>query len=449
MKTRILAPAVAVALALSMFSACSPAAPEPGGSAPAGSSAASADKPYAGTTLTYWATNQGSSIDDDVAILTPELAKFEEQTGIKVDLEVISWADMTNNTLQAAISGQGPDVINIGNTNATTFEATGAFMPFGPAEIEALGGADKWVPNAWATSGPEGKDPTSVPLYSQLYGLFYNKALFEKAGLQPPTTWEELVAAAKAITNKDEGTWGVVLPAGTVNVNMHLQYILAQQNGGSPFLADGTPDFTNDASFQAVKRYIDLMATEKVVNPSAVQYTDGTQATVDFAHGKVGMYMAQTGNVNALQQNGMEPDKYGVVPIPSLTGGAKVGSFIAGTNISIFNFTEHKEASLELVKFLTSPEEQEILNKAFRMISPVQGVPASAFEEYPDLAAVWPKILQDYAVPMAMVATVSAYQTNVGGGMVDLFSKAATGAAVTDDDIMTMLEQAEQAMANG
>ncbi|MDR0284690.1 MAG: sugar ABC transporter substrate-binding protein [Propionibacteriaceae bacterium] len=449
MKVRFLAASAAAALMLSALTACStPTSESTDTSGPTGTGSApsAADQPYAGTTLTYWATNQGSSLDDDKAILQPELDKFKQQTGITVNLEVIPWSDMTNNTLQAAISGQGPDVVNIGNTNATTLQATNAFMPFDSAALTAIGGKDKFVASAWKTAGPAGKDPTSVPLYSQVYGLFYNKAMFAAAGLQPPTTWEDLVADAKTLTDPAKGTWGIVAPAGTVNVSMHIEYIFAAQNGGSPFLDDGTPDFVTQANIDAVKRYIDLMATDKVLNPSAAQYSDGVQATNEFATGKVGMYMAQTGNVNALAQQGMKPDQYGVVPVPAPAGGKSVGSFIAGTNISVFSFTQHKEAALEFVKFMTSAAEQEILNKAFRMISPVQGVPASAFAEWPELMQVWPTILQNNAIPMALVSTVSAYQTNVGGGIVALFAQAASGSPVTEDTIKTMLDEAQQKM---
>ena len=37
------------------------------------------------------------------------------------------------------------------------------------------------------TGGAAGKDPTSVPLYGLAYGLYYNKAMFAAAGIQPPT----------------------------------------------------------------------------------------------------------------------------------------------------------------------------------------------------------------------------------------------------------------------
>ncbi len=439
MKIRILTAGVAALALAAGLAGCAS-----GGEAPASTDAS---KPYAGTTLKYWATNQGPSLDADTEILQPELDKFEEETGITVDLEVVPWSDMTNNTLAAAVSGQGPDVVNIGNTNATTLNTTGAFLPFEGADLEAIGGEDKFLESAWQSTGPEGVPPTSLPLYSQVYGLFYNKALFEEKNLEPPTTWEELVDAAKELTDPDAGTWGVVAAAGTVNVAMHLQYVFTAQDGGSPFDSSGEPDFETDANVAGVRQYIDLMSKDKVVNPSNAQFTDGTQATSEFASGKIGMYMAQTGNVAALQANGMDPSQYGVVPIPAPQGGDPVGSFIAGTNISVFKNTKNKEAALEFVKFMTSPEESEILNKAYGTLPPIKDVPASAYADYPELMDMWTQILADNAIPMSQVPTVSAYQANVGGGVVGLFGKAATGSTITDDDIKAMLQEAQQKMA--
>ena len=59
----------------------------------------SGGKSSGGKTLTYWASNQGTSLDNDKAVLTPELKKFEQQTGIKVKLEVIPWSDLLNRIL--------------------------------------------------------------------------------------------------------------------------------------------------------------------------------------------------------------------------------------------------------------------------------------------------------------------------------------------------------------
>src|ERR1700683_2462371 len=101
-------------------------------------SASTSTSTAAGSTITYWASDQGSSIADDYTVLNPELAKFTKQTGIKVKLEVIGWADVRNRIPAAAASGQGPDVVNIGNTWSASLQATGALLPWSSQNFSAI-----------------------------------------------------------------------------------------------------------------------------------------------------------------------------------------------------------------------------------------------------------------------------------------------------------------------
>src|SRR5699024_7053557 len=98
-----------------------------GGSGGGGSN----DKPDA---LTYWASNQGTSLEDDKEVLTPVLEKFTEETGIEVSLEVIGWSDLQTRIQTAITSGQGPDVLNIGNTWGVSLQATGGLLELGDEE---------------------------------------------------------------------------------------------------------------------------------------------------------------------------------------------------------------------------------------------------------------------------------------------------------------------------
>lgn len=117
MLRRLASATVAIALLIPAVAACG------------GDDDAAGSGDAGGTTLTYWASNQGPSIEKDKEILTPELAKFTARTGIKVDVEVVPWSDLLNRILAAATSGQGPDVLNIGNTWSSSLQATGALLP--------------------------------------------------------------------------------------------------------------------------------------------------------------------------------------------------------------------------------------------------------------------------------------------------------------------------------
>ncbi|MFI6598708.1 ABC transporter substrate-binding protein [Nonomuraea sp. NPDC050536] len=156
-------------------------------------------------TLTYWASNQAASIELDRKVLQPELDKFEQKTGIKVNLEVIPWSDLQNRILNAATSGQGPDVVDIGNTWSASLQATGAFVGFDEGTLAKVGGNDRFLASSMSSTGAPGQPPGSLPLYGMAYGVYYNKKLVK----QPPRTWAELVATAKKLTR--DGNYGLTV----------------------------------------------------------------------------------------------------------------------------------------------------------------------------------------------------------------------------------------------
>ncbi|MBK0296923.1 extracellular solute-binding protein, partial [Bacillus sp. S34] len=62
-----------------------------------------------------------------------------------------------------------------------------------------------------------------------------------------------------------------------------------------------------------IKRYLDLMQSDKVVNPSNAQYDNGTQAVSDFANGKAAMMINGPWQIPALKDSGID---YGIAQIP-------------------------------------------------------------------------------------------------------------------------------------
>ena len=404
----------------------------------------SGDPAGAPKTLVYWASNQGASLDADKQTLQPELDKFERQTGIKVTLEVVPWSDLLNRLLAAATSGTGPDVVNIGNTWSASLQATGALIPFDDSTLAAVGGKDRFVPAALAAAGAAGKPPTAVPLYSLSYALYYNKKMFADAGIAaPPTTWEELVTAGKKLTNGTQ--WGLAVEGANISENAHHAFTFSQQYGGEWFDSSGAPTFDSPQNVAAVKRYIDLMAVDKVVNPSNAEYAQN-QAVSDFANRKAGMLLWQAVGNNLKSQN-MSPDEYGVAPVPFLqsppAGGKRVNSMVAGINMAVFKHTKNRDAALQFVKFMTSDEQQVILNKTYGSLPAVKTVANDAAFTQPE-QKVLQEVLGSTAAPLPQVPEESQFETLVGTAMKDLFADAASGKPVTEEAVKAKLSQAQQ-----
>ncbi|GAA3045016.1 ABC transporter substrate-binding protein [Streptomyces glomeratus] len=425
--------AVTMSLALAA-SAC-------GGGSQTGGAAGDSPK-----TLTYWASNQGASIEVDKKVLQPELDKFEKQTGIKVKLEVVPWSDLLNRILTATTSGQGPDVLNIGNTWSASLQATGALLPWDAKNFDKIGGKDRFVDSALGSTGVQGEDPAAVPLYSMAYALYYNKRIFADAGIsKPPATWEELVADGRRIQQKGKQVLGA--EGSNVSENIHHVFVFGKQHGADFFTADGKPDFTNDGVVAAVKQYVDLMAKDKAIPAGNAEYAQN-QSVSDFAKGKTAMLLWQSASAN-LKSQGMSEDQYGIAPVPVQSGtpgaGTQVDSMVAGINLAVFKNTHNPDGATKFVKFMTGDEEQKILNKAYTSIPPVGSAQADPAFNTP-ANAVLKETLARSATALPQVADESQFETTVGTAVKELFADAAAGRAVTTESVKAKLQKAQQQM---
>ena len=425
--------AVAAVLAALPLAACGSS----GGSSGSGSSAQ--------PTLTYWATNQGTSLQDDRQVLGPQLAAFTKQTGIKVSLQVLPWTTVLNQITAATVSGKGPDVLNIGNTWSPSLQVTGALVQFTPSVMSQIGGSSRFLAGSLSATGAPGKPPTAVPLYSLAYGLYYNKAQFAAAGISgPPTTWTQLVADGKKLTKG--GHWGLTLEAGQVPEDIHMAFELSQQQGGAFFDSAGKPTFNTPQNVAAVKQMIDFMQADKIVNPSDAQYSNGTEALNDFATGKASMVMWQAAS-GSLAKLGMNAADIGVAPLPLPSpvppGGKNITSMVAGINMAIFKNTKNMAAALKFVKFMTSTPVQESLNKTYGSLPTVSAAYVDPAFHTPAVTT-FRTILNSTAAPMPPVPQESQFETAVGTAIIHLYASAATGKPVTDSMIAQALALAQQ-----
>jgi multiple sugar transport system substrate-binding protein len=434
-RIRALASSAVVVSLLAAATACG------GGSASEGSNASP-------KTLTYWASNQGPNVEADKKILQPELDKFEKQTGIKVKLEVVPWSDLLTRILTATTSGEGPDVLNIGNTWSSSLQATGALLPWDQKNFDKVGGKDRFVESALGSTGAPGKDPAAVPLYSMAYALYYNKAMFKEAGItEPPKTWDELTADGAKISKG--GKWGLGAEGSNLSNNIHQVFVLAKQHGGDFFTADGKADFTNDAAVAAVKQYVDMMATNKIIAPGNAEYAKN-QSLSDFSKGKTAMVLWQAA-ATTFKSQGMKDDEWGVAPVPVQSGAPGAGnatnSMVAGINLAVFKNTKNTDGSLKFVKFMTSDAEQKLLCKTYGSIPPVKAAQSDPAFDRPELK-VLRETLATSATALPQVSNESQFETSVGTAVKNLFAQSANGKQPSTADVKAELAKAQQQMAS-
>ncbi len=227
---------------------------------------------------------------------------------------------------------------------------------------------------------------------------------------------------------------------------MHHAFTLGQQHGTGFFDASGKPRFDSPEAVAAIKQYVDLIARHKIVSPGNAEYA-ANQSVTDFATGKAAMLMWQAAGAN-LKSHGMNPEEYGVAPVPipaGATGQRATTSMVAGINLAVFKNTKNLDGALQFVKFMTSDEEQKILNKAYGSIPPVKAAQSDPAFATPELQTV-SSVLAQSAQPLPQVANESQFETLIGTAVKNLLAAAAAGKPITDDTVKAELTKAQQQM---
>ncbi|WP_321314948.1 ABC transporter substrate-binding protein [Halarcobacter sp.] len=190
----------------------------------------------------------------------------------------------------------------------------------------------------------------AIPFQRSTIVMYYNKDAFKKAGLnpeKPPKNWDEMVSMGKKLTNDEQ--WGVMIPS--TGYPYWMFGALAKQNGEVLMNGDGTKTyFDNPKVVDALQYWKDLSHKYNVMPQGTIEW--GTLRK-NFLSGKTAMMWHSTGNLTAVKKNATFD--FGVAMLPA---NEMRGTPTGGGNFYIFKKTtpKQREASIKLIKFMTSPE---------------------------------------------------------------------------------------------
>jgi multiple sugar transport system substrate-binding protein len=196
--------------------------------------------------------------------------------------------------------------------------------------VDQLPYAQDFNPSVLAAA--QGTDGKIYGLPTDVYGvgLHYNRALFQQAGLdpdQPPTTWDEVRADARAIAEKT-GAAGYAQMS-TNNTGGWMLTTLTYALGGRMESDDGTEaSVDNDATKQGLQMLHEMRWEDHSMgNNTSYEWAPINEA---FAAGKIGMFMSGSDVYNALvTTNQIDPATYGLATIP--TSGSDAGILGGGS----------------------------------------------------------------------------------------------------------------------
>ncbi|QOL13380.1 ABC transporter substrate-binding protein [Dickeya dianthicola] len=193
----------------------------------------------------------------------------------------------------------------------------------------------------------------AIPFHNSTPILYYNKTLFEKAGItQAPQTWQALLEDAKKLTDQSKGQWGIMLPSTNDDYGGWIFSSLVRANGGNYFNEDypGEVYYNSPTTIGALRFWQNLVYKDKVM-PSGV--LDSKQISAAFFSGKLGMAMLSTGALGFMREN-TKDFELGVAMLPAKEqravpiGGASLVSFKGISD-------EQKKAAYQFLSYLVSP----------------------------------------------------------------------------------------------
>lgn len=307
-------------------------------------------------TIQFWHNYDAGAGQIDV--LKQLIAKFEsENSGIKVNQVYLEWSALKNNVVAGATTGMLPDAFRGDIGFVPQFQSLNVLTEMSalPDYAEAAAGVLE-APNSSAKMGDKFY---GIAANTNTKILFYNKKMFEAAGLSVPTTLDEVWNAAKALS-KGKTIGFVEAWTGVWNVGPYIW-----SNGGdvlAPDYGTATGYINGPVAVKTIQKLADLYKEKALTGPSmdpgAAGDTDG------WAAGTYAMEVDGPWRATLAQAANLD---LGAVKLPA--GSAGSFSVLGGEDFMMFKTSDaaHQDAAWKFIKFMTGKDAQVAMAKVGQM----------------------------------------------------------------------------------
>jgi multiple sugar transport system substrate-binding protein len=373
-----------------------------------------------GANLTLWLNAPMAGRD---APVFAEIAAFTQATGHRVTVQAVPHLEMQRNLTVAMSSGAGPDVMALDIAWVPVIADAGLLLDI---TDHARRVADRYQPGPLQAGQFRGRH-YAMPWYTNNVALYVNNRMLAEAGVRAaPTSWQEFQAAAIAMTNRERGTAGLSLAAGPTGIFQVYSFIW--QNNGEVIDTSGRVRLNEPAAIDALEFVSGLYTRHRAIPDTVLTANSWDEVNAPFLQGRAGMLISGDWALGAIARNAPNLD-FSVHPLPR---GRRAASVIGGYNVAINANTRARDASLQLVEWLTGPRSTEVMGRYERIagtmaavapdviarLPPNQrafleqaphGVPRPAVAGWGDIhtnvmARLWDQVIRGAAVPGAMAA---------------------------------------------
>lgn len=276
---------------------------------------------------------------------------FTEETGVKIDLLSNPYADTKTQIAAGAAAGTMADVVGLDGSWVYDFAKQGSI-----ANLTELMEADGYDDSQLSDQIKYEGNTYMIPVVNFAYPLYANTDILEEAGVEEiPTTWTEFLDACdKITTNTDKAAYAIPLSTEAPN-GIQNQFSSWLWASGGNLLQDGKPALTDN---DKLAQLVDMVKTMK----DKGYLSDGAEAMKEqdmvneFENGRLAFMVDGISHLTTIKTE--SPDlNFTFAKMPVMDDYTdKSGMDVANWGIGIAENCENKEAAMQFVEYLMSPE---------------------------------------------------------------------------------------------
>lgn len=322
---------------------------------------------FAQTTIRLWFAGTPQALMD--AMYDEMVPAFEAANpDIKLEVEFVPWSELSTKLATSFAAGVTPDIFMHGQAAIAEFVESNQLLPLDEFIADW---PDKDDFGATLGSGYY-KDATYfIPVFGAGRLLIYRADTFKEAGLDPdnpPTTWDELVEAAKALTVKQGNRFirqGIDFPADGID----LQQVWAPflwQAGGAFLTEDGTQAaFNSPEGVESLQFMVDFIYTH---GASDVRTAQPVGNVSPIAADLVGMIFEVPGVLAQIKT--YSPEVYPEIRVALPTKHVTQDTLYSFSGFMMSRHTVDKEKAWRVMSYLLSADSLEKINQAMATLPP-------------------------------------------------------------------------------
>lgn len=381
MKKKLLSVIMAGLLMVGMLSACGKSS----SNSPSEETDSTDDKP---DKLIIMLTSEGT------APMEKTIKRFEDETGIEVELLSEAYDNMHNKIMTMVAGGSQLDIISLDTVWPAEFADSNLILPLDDYLDDNF--ADQFVDIAWNQLRYDGKQ-YGIPTGNDAKWLFYNTEVLEKAGYsEPPKTWEELSEMSKKMVEQGLVKYGMALGAsqaeGLTCDFTSLIYGFGGQYRENDEEASGAWQLDSKSAIDAITWMKESMENG-VLDPASTTYTDrnvmNTFMTGDVAF--VTGWSSYWTTTNSEDESAIA-GKVGMTMLPG-SDGTVSGSVSGGGGLAVVSTTASEKWAVEFLKVLCEESVQKDFLEGVSQMPTLKAMyeDEALINEFPILSMAYPQ----------------------------------------------------------